>query len=390
MSIGERDAPETAAVDVGNPIVRRQALVQERVVRRQQVHDAAVVMHLAADEQPGLLFHRLTQVLVELRIQLGIGHGAGELAQLQPAAGEIVDQGVRTRIAQHAPHLLLQLRRIAQPSANRRLSQVVVRNAAPEEERQPRREVHIADAIGGAGRRRCGLALDAEEEARSGQDALEPSLDAGVEAVCRTLPIETEERLHVALGDRPPIGARRERRQNLSCARFLGRGVLGTADEYRAAARRVSGARRSVGTANRHDLHRGIAVVILVGRASEPGLRRLQHAFGLPEPLDEGHADLVRAGRHRDADLEIRVGGVHVVFPLGIALRVAGEILRGGHPLRFAAHRELLQADAVETDVELVRLAHADDVVVLLASQQDLDRVLRVERKVIPDQRAAP
>ena len=45
---------------------------------------------------------------------------------------------------------------------------------------------------------------------------------------------------------------------------------------------------------------------------------------------------------------------------------------------------------AVETEIELMPLAHADDVVVLLAPQQDLDRVFGVERKVIANQRAAP
>ena len=85
----------------------------------------------------------------------------------------------------------------------------------------------------------------------------------------------------------------------------------------------------------------------------------------------------------------MRVGGVHVFFEFRIALRIPGEVLRRRHPLGFAADGEPLQAHAVETEVELVRLAHADDVVVLLPPQQHLDRVLGVERKVIANQRAA-
>src|SRR2546426_3784 len=64
-----------------------------------------------------------------------------------------------------------------------------------------------------------------------------------------------------------------------------------------------------VRAANRHDLHRRIAVIILVGGAAETGLWRLQHAFGLPEPSDEGHADVVHSRLHGDAHLEMRVGG---------------------------------------------------------------------------------
>jgi len=64
---------------------------------------------------------------------------------------------------------------------NRRVSQLVVGDAAPEKERQPRRQVQIAEAIGGSGRQPFGLMFDAEEETRSGQDALDPALDAGIE-----------------------------------------------------------------------------------------------------------------------------------------------------------------------------------------------------------------
>ena len=58
------------------------------------------------------------------------------------------------------------------------LQQLVVRNAAPEEERQPRRELEVADAIGRAGRRRSRIALDAEDELRRRENPLERRFDA--------------------------------------------------------------------------------------------------------------------------------------------------------------------------------------------------------------------
>ena len=99
--------------------------------------------------------HRVAQVLVELRIQrrrrarrrrslLSSSHW---LAKLSTSACE---RGSR----EHAPHLLLEHGRIAQRSAHRRVQQLVVRNAAPQEERQPRREVEIAEAIRRRRRRR--------------------------------------------------------------------------------------------------------------------------------------------------------------------------------------------------------------------------------------------
>src|SRR5436190_838212 len=57
----------------------------------------------------------------------------------------------RPRVGQHAPDLLFEHRRLAQLSTARRVQQFVVWNAAPEEERQPRRQLELADRIGGVG-----------------------------------------------------------------------------------------------------------------------------------------------------------------------------------------------------------------------------------------------
>src|SRR6185295_19802777 len=138
---------------------------------------------LAGDEQLGLLLHRVAQVLVELRIQLGVGHDASELAQLEPARGEVVDERLRPRIAQHPLDLLLERRRIAQLAAYRRLPQFVVRHAAPEEERETRREIEIAQAIRGARRDAGGFTFDAEEEARRGENPLDAALNPLVEVL---------------------------------------------------------------------------------------------------------------------------------------------------------------------------------------------------------------
>ena len=95
------------------------------------------------------------------------------------------------------------------------------------------------------------------------------------------------------------------------------------------------------------------------------------------------------AGLHRDAHLKTRIGRVHVDLELGRSLRVAGESLRHGHAFRLAAHREAFDADSVQPDIDLVRLAHADDVVVELPPQLNFDRVIAIQRKVVTDQRAA-
>ena len=117
--------------------------------------------------------------------------------------------------------------------------------------------------------------------------------------------------------------------------------------------------------------------------------RRLQHAFAFPQPPHEGHADDVGARFHRRAHFQAAVGRQHVSLPLGIAWCVARVVLGRRHALPFAADRKPFQQDAVEPDVELMRLAHANDVVVKLALELDFEEVLSVDRKLVRDGRAA-
>ena len=56
------------------------------------------------------------------------------------------------------------------------VEQFVVRNAAPEEERQPRRELEIADAIGGVRRDAGRVLFDAEQELRAHQDGAQSAI----------------------------------------------------------------------------------------------------------------------------------------------------------------------------------------------------------------------
>ena len=108
----------------------------------------------------------LAQVVVEVGKEVLVRCRAADIADVQPLAGEVVDERVGTRIGEHAPDLTLQLLGPAQPSCGRGVQQVVVRDAAPEEERQPRRQLEVAEAVNGSGLDPGGIALDAEDELR--------------------------------------------------------------------------------------------------------------------------------------------------------------------------------------------------------------------------------
>ena len=156
MSGAERDAAELAAVDVRDAVVLGQPLVDERVVRRQQIGDAAILADDAVEQQLDFAPHRLTQRIVEVGIEQRQRADALQAAQVQPLAREVDRQRLGPRILQHAPDLLLEHGRILQPAlAARRVISSSSGLRAPEEERQPRREIEIADAIRPARLRRA-------------------------------------------------------------------------------------------------------------------------------------------------------------------------------------------------------------------------------------------
>src|SRR5262249_48031594 len=109
---------------------------------------------------------------------------------------------------------------------------------------------------------------------------------------------------------------------------------------------------------------------------------------------DKVDAEQMRAGVDAHADLEAGIRTfLHVFFPLGVAgksrLTIARVARGSGSPLCFTANGKPLHEGAVQADIELLRPAHAHDVVLILASQSHLDRVLAVDRKVVTNSRAA-
>src|SRR5260221_1104615 len=87
-----------------------------------------------------------------------------EAAKVEPLPGEIGNQRFRARIVEHAAHLTLQHCRILQLALFSQVQQQRVRDTAPEEEREPRRQFEIIDAVkaGAPGR----IVLDPEQEIR--------------------------------------------------------------------------------------------------------------------------------------------------------------------------------------------------------------------------------
>ena len=146
--VGQRHAAEMAAVHVRDAVVPRQPLVDERVVRRQQIEDAAVLAHDAVEEQLGLAPERLPQVVVEVgelvRVRAACSAGCAGTAtgrrSCRPAPATVGSASMRRTCCSSTPGVL-------ELALRRDVEQLVVGNAAPEKERQARRQLEVADAV---------------------------------------------------------------------------------------------------------------------------------------------------------------------------------------------------------------------------------------------------
>ena len=229
----------------------RQAFVEERVVRADEIEHAPVFRDDALEEQLALRLERVPQIGVELGEEIRIGQDLLQIAQIQPLAGEILDQRFGTLIGEHPFHLRFERRGIAQLAVFGETKQLIVRDAAPEEERQPRGELEIADAVGRALRRLRRIALDAEQEFRIDEDPLHRGFDAVLEtAFAASLFVEAHDVLDVRVGDRPAIRAAHQRGDDLLGARRLVARIGGLAGEDARTARRLADAFRAKGAAD--------------------------------------------------------------------------------------------------------------------------------------------
>ena len=315
----------------------RQPFVDERIVRPQQVEHAAVLSHDAVDEQLRLPPECLLQAVVEVREQTVVGPLHIQIAKIQPLAGEVGHERLRSRISEHAPDLPLEDRRVLEFAARGGIQQLVVGNAAPEKEGEARCQFEIGDAIDGIRRNVRRIALQAEQKSRADEQPLERPLDARVESVVvSTSLVERKQDVQIGCCRRPAIGAPRDRGKNPLCAGPLLRLVRGVTDENAPAAWRVAHTRRREGAGNRDARYPGL-------RTPSAKERSAQFFAGRGRPLDKGHTD--GAGTCLDGQLEPeRIVGRRV-------LRAKG----GTRPPPWT-EREQMHSLAVDADLELVRL----------------------------------
>src|SRR5262245_7910122 len=215
-----------------------------------------------------------------------------EVPQIEPLACEVGHEALRLRVGQHSTDLTFERGRLPQPALRGHFEQFIVGDAAPEEEREARRQLEIAENEDAPRCKLVGFALGTEDELRTGQYALQRHLNATLEVALLTASSEEPHPpLDVGICPLSPIGPTHEGRDDLPGASFLcTRGRF--AGEDPASTRHVAGTTRLEGAGDREGREvRNPQGISRVMRA--PNRSRRPYGVDGVALLDPGGRDLV-------------------------------------------------------------------------------------------------
>ena len=166
-----------------------------------------------------------------------------QILQPEPLGGESRAQRLGAGVRQHSPYLPLEHTRIREFPLTRECHEVFVRGCGPEEERQARRQVDVADSIALTRLDTGGRLLEAEHEIGARQNRLQGRPDSGLEA---TFPstglVERHQGIEIVVGEWSPEGPRPQPGDDLFGARQLFAEGSRAAREDPSAARRLRNA----------------------------------------------------------------------------------------------------------------------------------------------------
>ena len=205
LAVLQAHALERLTVDSLDPVVPRQRTIQERKLPVDEFQNAAVLAHHRRHEHQRFAAHRIQQFIVHRGEALRIGLLAIQQAKIQPLRGEVVRQGVGLGVVEHPPHLRFENTRLPQCAPVCRLQQRVVRHAAPQKIREPRRQLMIVQPVRARHSRR--IAFDAEQEIGRHQHGLQADAHPFFQAVAVFLRQrhQLHQRLQLAFGGRPAV-----------------------------------------------------------------------------------------------------------------------------------------------------------------------------------------
>ena len=121
----------------GNPYSLREAGIEKRIVRRERLHEIAVIPYEVAQEHLRFLDHHRCQFRREGRIAAPIFGSAEDAVESQPLAEKLVGGLPSTNVLQHRPGDAFDTFGRAQLALCRRVHQRAIRHRVPEQIRKP-------------------------------------------------------------------------------------------------------------------------------------------------------------------------------------------------------------------------------------------------------------
>jgi len=354
----EGDAAEAAAVDAGDIVVAGEAFVEEGVIGLEEGAEGAVFAEDAVEEEFGFLAEGLAEVVVEVAEEVAAGEDGVDVAEAEPLSGEVGGEVFRTGVGEEAAGLAFEFGGLAELALGGGEEEFVVRDAAPEEEREAGGEFEVGDAVDTALR---GIGFDAEEEFGIGEDGGDGGGDAGVEAgLGAALAVEGEEFVEIGGGGGAAVGAAEEGGEDGGGAGLFGGGVGGLTDEEAAAAGGLAGALGGEGSGDGElgdgGGGAGVAAVVEAGGGGLAGGVGEGGAF-----FEEGDGEVVGAGGDGEADFEL----------FFVEDLIAEEFLGEGEGVDGLAVEE-------EEELVLAGVAEAADGAGEVAGEEDVELVLAV------------
>ena len=342
-------------------------LVEERVVGLNEVQNHAVFPKERLEVEFRFTSKGFAEVVVEIGEEAKIWREGLQVPQVEPLRGEVLDQTAGTPIGQHPAHLALQDLRPMQFTPLGDAQKLFIRNATPEEERQPRGQFEVANSVGRRRRHVGGIALDAKKEFRTDEDRAEGRSNSRLKAAgFFGLVVELQWLGQISGHHGPPVGSACESRHNALGTGSFFAGVLRITHEEFSTTGRFAGLPRLVGTGDRHLIDRGrepgMPVHVVAGLV---GIALGFHQRG--RILNERHADLVESRLHWDTRLQM---GIHR-FIVPVTLR--------------GAHLKSSRGVAIEQDFEFVGFVQAFDHLVAVAREADLDLIVAVSGECVSD-----
>src|SRR5262249_42329335 len=161
---------------------------------------ATIIAQDVAEQHFRLAAEALADVVVEVREHQQVGRDLRlEVAELEPLAGEVIDESIRALIRDHPLHLRCEHAGLSEVTRRGQMDGALAGAAPPQAEGKARREISVAYRVRGACPDAGGIAFHAVQERCAREPTSQAGADARIErlAALTRLPVESHRGINV-------------------------------------------------------------------------------------------------------------------------------------------------------------------------------------------------